>query len=100
MKNLLLQLVLLSAIPVFAAFKNKLLSTAGDVSSAQVICPGDTPTDLSITGSVGSIQWQFSTDRTTWTDMAGGTGATITGVSIGPLTSSRFFFEPLSLMVV
>lgn len=82
---------LLLAILSFSSFINKQYSTAGTVSSAQFICPGDTPADITITGSVGSIQWQSSADLISWSNVVGGTGSTVTGVDIGALSASLFF---------
>jgi hypothetical protein len=65
-------------------------SLAGTVSSDQTITSGDSPSDISLTGSVGAIQWQSSTNNS-FTDIAGATSATLTGATIGTLTATTYF---------
>ncbi|WP_371077810.1 hypothetical protein, partial [Salmonella enterica] len=66
-------------------------SVAGTVSSDQTITSGDLPSDISLTGSVGAIQWQSSTNNNSFTDIAGATSATLTGATIGTLTATTYF---------
>ena len=66
-------------------------SVAGTVSSNQTITDGDTPSDISLIGSVGDIQWQSSTDNSSFTDIDGATSATLTGASIGTLSATTYF---------
>jgi hypothetical protein len=44
-------------------------SVGGTVSSDQTICSGNSPADISLSGFTGNIQWQSSTDGTTWNDI-------------------------------
>ncbi|MCB9075802.1 MAG: hypothetical protein H6552_09725 [Chitinophagales bacterium] len=39
----------------------------------QVICPCNPPTNITLVGYTGNIQWQSSPDNSTWTDMLGAT---------------------------
>ncbi len=70
--------------------------TVGTISKNQSICHGTQPADLSMTGSTGAIQWQWSTDNLTFTDIEGATSATLTGTIIGNLTVTTYFRAQLS----
>ncbi|MFT3822916.1 MAG: DUF6443 domain-containing protein [Chitinophagaceae bacterium] len=71
--------------------------TVGTVSpSSQTISSGSTPTSLSATTTTGgfsstsySFQWQYSTDGTNWTNIAGATSGT--GYSPGALTVTTYY---------
>ncbi len=63
-------------------------SVAGSASSDQTICYNTAPNPLSLTGSVGSIQWQSSTDNLSFTDIS---GATSTNYSPGALTQTTYY---------
>lgn len=63
-------------------------SAAGTVSTNQTICSGTAPNQLSLTGYVGTIQWQWSTDNSTFTDIPGATSATL---SPGALTQTTYY---------
>jgi hypothetical protein len=65
--------------------------SAGTVSSAQSICSGTQPSDLSVIGAIGNIQWQSSTNGSTWTNISGATSATLTSAQMGTLTASRYY---------
>jgi len=67
---------------------------AGTASADQIILSGTAPAALSLTGSVGSIQWQVSSDNVTFTNVAsGGTG---TSYSPDTLTATRYYRALLS----
>ncbi|MFY7666208.1 beta strand repeat-containing protein, partial [Flavobacterium sp.] len=66
-------------------------AVAGTVSSNQTICSGSEPSNIVLTGSVGTIQWQESSDNNVFTDISGQTSATLSGSAIGALTSTRFY---------
>lgn len=63
-------------------------SVAGTASSNQTICYNTAPTQLSLTGSVGTIQWQSSTDNSTFINI---TGATSSTYSPGALTQTTYY---------
>ncbi|MDN3675998.1 hypothetical protein QWY90_01580 [Flavobacterium paronense] len=67
------------------------LPIAGSVSSNQIICAGTSPSDISITGSVGTIQWQSSLDGISFTDISGATSSPLTGISTGNLTVTTYY---------
>jgi hypothetical protein len=67
------------------------VAIGGLVSSNQTICTSTSPAALSLTGSVGSIQWQVSTNNSTWTNISGATSSTLTGTQMGVLTSNRYY---------
>ena len=66
-------------------------SVAGNVSNNQTICFGSQPTNLTLAGNVGSIQWQSSSDNVTFTSISGQTTNTLSGATIGNLTTSKYF---------
>ncbi len=45
------------------------LSVAGSISTNQLICSGTYPTDIAITGGIGNLTWQKSTNVNTWSDI-------------------------------
>lgn len=67
------------------------VAVGGTASSNQTICSGSTPTNLTLTGNTGTIQWQSSTDNVTFTNISGATSATLTGATIGALTATRYY---------
>jgi len=69
---------------------------AGTVSANQVICAGTSPTDISITGSTGTIQWQSSLDGISFTNILGATASLLTGISIGNLSVTTYFRAVIS----
>lgn len=67
------------------------VSVAGTVSANQAICSISIPADISVTGSVGAIQWQKSPDSITFSDIPGSTAALLSGASIGTLSTTTYF---------
>ncbi|WP_243643592.1 HYR-like domain-containing protein [Tenacibaculum sp. M341] len=68
-------------------------SDGGTGSTNQVICSGDTPADISVTGIIGSVEkWQQSTSPsfTSFSNVAE-TSTTFAGSTIGALTQTTFF---------
>ncbi len=66
-------------------------TVAGTVSSNQTICSGNQPTNLTLAGNVGNIQWQSSGDNVNFTSISGQTTNTLSGATIGNLTASKYF---------
>ena len=66
-------------------------TVAGTVSSNQTICFGNQPTNLTLAGNVGSIQWQSSSDNITFTTISGQTTNTLSGATIGNVTATKYF---------
>ena len=65
---------------------------AGSISpSSQSICAGTQPSSLTLTGSAGYIQWQYSTNGSTFYNITGATSATLTSAQMGSLTSTRYY---------
>ncbi len=63
-------------------------SVSGTASGDASICSGSS-TNVSLTGSTGTVQWQSSIDGNTgWTDIAGATSATI---NTGGLTNTIYY---------
>ncbi|SDJ94613.1 Ig-like domain-containing protein [Flavobacterium noncentrifugens] len=67
----------------------KPLSSAGTVSGSAGICAGTNSTNLSVTTSVGSLQWQKSSDNSTFIDISGATSNTYTAVNLNATTYFR-----------
>lgn len=63
----------------------------GTASSNQTLCVGETPIDLTLAGSVGTIQWQKSANNTLFTNISGETATTLSGASMGPLLATTYF---------
>jgi len=66
-------------------------SIAGTTSSNQSICSGSNPSDITLSGHSGSIQWQSSTNNSTFTNISGATSNTLTSSQIGTVTSTKYF---------
>ncbi len=66
-------------------------SIGGTASSDQTTCAGTIPNNLTLTGHTGSVQWQWSSDNTTFTNIAGATSATLTSGQMGSLNSTRYY---------
>lgn len=69
------------------------LTVGGTIASDQTICSGSSPANLILSGNTGSVvKWQKSSNPgfTTPIDIAG-TSTTLTGSTIGPLTSNTYF---------
>src|SRR5690606_21444528 len=58
-------------------------SVAGTITPATTtVCTGTNSTLLTLTGQVGTIQWQSSPDNATWTNIAAATAATYTATNL------------------
>ncbi len=64
---------------------------AGVPSSNQLICNATTPSDITLNGSNGDIQWQKSTDNSVFTNISGATSATLTSMQMGSLTATTYY---------
>ncbi|RYY31003.1 MAG: hypothetical protein EOO04_02870, partial [Chitinophagaceae bacterium] len=66
-------------------------AAAGTASSNQTICPGTSPSNITLAAYAGTVQWQVSVDNSNWTDIAGATAATLTSSQTGVLTAARYY---------
>ncbi|MFT3680248.1 MAG: T9SS type A sorting domain-containing protein [Ferruginibacter sp.] len=69
-------------------------SAGGTAASAQTICSGSSPADLTLTGNTGSVvKWQYSTDNfvSSINDIASSASTTLTSAQMGTLTANRYF---------
>ena len=81
-----------------AAISNEILvsvdqaSSAGTISpSTQTICYSGSPADITLTGSVGNVQWQTSsTSAGTYTNMVGLTASILPSASIDNLNTAFY----------
>ncbi len=64
-------------------------SVAGTVSGGTTVTSATNSTTLTATGSVGSLQWQSSTDNATFTDISGATNTTHTATNVTQTTNYR-----------
>lgn len=66
------------------------VSVGGTASSSQIVCAGTQPNDITLTGYVGAIQWQVSTDNQNWTNINGATSAILTSAQLGSINVSSY----------
>ena len=66
-------------------------TVAGTANGDQTKCAGSIPTNLTLTGHTGSVQWQWSSDNVTFTNIAGATSATLTSGQMGALSVTRYY---------
>ena len=66
------------------------ISVSGTLTSNQTICQGTTPASVSITGNVGNISWEKSTDGSSWSTILNAPGDTLLGNKIGDLNTATY----------
>lgn len=66
-------------------------SVGGTASSNQTICSGTSPSNITLAGHNGSIQWQVSTDNVTFSNISGATATPLTSAQMGTLTATRYY---------
>ena len=67
-------------------------SVGGTAASAQTICTGSSPANITLTGYTGTIQWQYSNNGSTgWTNISGATSTPLTSAQMGTLTANRWY---------
>jgi gliding motility-associated-like protein len=64
-------------------------SVIGTISGSTVVGTSTNTTVLTLSGYSGTIQWQSSTDNSTFTDILGATSATYTATNVGVTTYYR-----------
>ncbi|MFD0991064.1 choice-of-anchor D domain-containing protein [Mariniflexile jejuense] len=67
------------------------LSMGGTASTNQTICSGTSPSNISLSGHTGAIQWQVSTDNITFSNISGATSTPLTSVQMGSLTATSYY---------
>lgn len=67
------------------------INSASTVTPNQTICMGATPANIAVTSASGTIQWQSSTNNSTFTNISGQTGSTLTGATMGALNSTMYY---------
>ena len=72
---------------------------AGTATSNQTICSGLSPAAITLTGFLGSIQWQSSPNNSTWTNILGATTSTLSSIQMGVLTSTYYYRAFVSNLV-
>lgn len=68
-------------------------SVVGNISTNQSICSGSTPTDISLSNSTGTVQWQQASDSTFTIGLVnlGANSNTLTSSDIGALSATRYY---------
>ena len=66
-------------------------AAAGTASANQTFCAGNAPASLTLSGFIGNIQWQVSSNNSTWSDISGATSATLSSAQMGTLTATRYY---------
>lgn len=65
--------------------------TTGSIAGTQTLCQGTTA-NLTVTGAVGTIQWEQSANGLTgWTAVADGTGATTANFTTSPMQATTWY---------
>jgi hypothetical protein len=59
------------------------------IAGGTTVCPGNNATTLTLSGNIGGIQWQTSSDDITFTSIAGATSTTYTPTNINATTYFR-----------
>lgn len=98
---------------LMGAIESCVTAFTGSITANQVFCSGSQPNDIVISGQTfGSIQWQDSEDGIVFEDIAGATSNTLSGSTIGTLSTTRFYraiiddpgcvesFSPISEVVI
>ena len=83
--------VVTSAAGCQSASVSSTVTASFTASSDQTICAGTSPSNLSITGSTTTIQWQSSNDNINFTNIVGATSATLTSVQMGALNATTYY---------
>jgi hypothetical protein len=63
-------------------------SVAGTASGSASVCSGTNSTTLTLSGYTGTIQWQISTDNSSFSNISGATSSTYTASN---LTATRYY---------
>jgi hypothetical protein len=66
-------------------------SVAGTVSADQGICSNASATNITLTGNTGTIQWQVSSDNSSFADITNATTSPLTASQIGSLSATRYY---------
>ena len=66
-------------------------SVAGTVSANQNICSDSSPSNITLTGSTGTIQWQSSSDNINFTDITNATSSPLTSAQMESLNATTFY---------
>ena len=66
-------------------------SIAGNITGVASVCSGNSPSDLTLSGYTGSIQWQSSTDNLTFIDIPGATADVLTSAQMGTISSTTYY---------
>jgi hypothetical protein len=67
------------------------LSIAGNVSANQGICSNASAANITLSNNTGTIQWQVSSDNSSFTNISGATASPLTSAQIGSLSATRYY---------
>jgi hypothetical protein len=98
---------------LMGAIESCVTAFTGSITSNQAYCSASQPNDIVISGQTfASIQWQESEDGVVFEEIAGATSNTLSGATIGTLSTTRLFraviddpgcvasFSPVSEVVI
>ncbi len=68
-------------------------SVAGTVTGGTSVCPGTNSTTLTVAGNNGTIQWQSSTNNSTFANITGATSSTYTATNLSTTTYFRVLVQ-------
>lgn len=77
-----------ASIPIIITVNS--FSTVGNIGSAQTICQGILPNNITLNSYNGAIIWQSSPNNSTWTDINGQSTSTLLGSAIGSLNANTY----------
>ena len=65
------------------------ISVGGTVSGGSSVCPGSSSTTFTLSGNFGAIQWQSSSNNTTFTNITGANSSSYTAIDVLTTTYYR-----------
>jgi hypothetical protein len=66
-------------------------SVAGTISSDQAICSSASAANITLLGNTGIIQWQVSSDNSSFANITNATASPLTSAQIGSLSATRYY---------
>lgn len=67
------------------------VSNGGFAFSNQTVCLGHAPDDITLSGSNGAVQWQYSVDNISFNNIPGATDTLLSSAQMGTITITHFY---------
>lgn len=64
---------------------------AGTISANQTVCYNAIASDITLTGHLGTVQWQVSSDNINFSTISGQNSTILPSSAMGPITATRYF---------